>query len=164
MPKHSKSIWIFNHFNQQSIKVPLLERNVSPAGNTPQPNIDLALIPAKLRPKAENLVSLIKDNTEGRAYLERQCYSWFALDIFTNTIQPYRCGEPPTGHESFMETLRRSNLPLALVGNKRRYYDFISSLESSQQQTPADVVTTPRRRNRRDTPRLASKFQWHELS
>ena len=60
---------------QQSIKVPLLERNVSPAGNTPQPNIDLALIPAKLRPKAENLVSLIKDNTEGRAYLERQCYS-----------------------------------------------------------------------------------------
>ena len=49
---------------QQPIKVPLLERNVSPAGNTPQPNIDLALVPAKLRPKADILVRFIKDNTD----------------------------------------------------------------------------------------------------
>ena len=137
--------------------IPIIDDSTSPPATLPNLNgINVDYIPKQYRNKANNLISHLKNHSDVRWNSRGEMLSDGVaipgsnmVDLVDEVIRQ-KTGPTPIGMNEFVKALEDSNVPKALLANKRRVQEVQSPFES-----PLNTPTLPRRQRHllQSTPR-----------
>ena len=142
----------------QPRSVPLVEERQKSSSH-----LNLGILPRQYRPRAENLLTHLTENTNF-AWNERgevmsngePIPGSNVIDLIDDIIRP-RNKPPPIGSAVFVNELKRSNIPMTLIGNKTRFNETFNSPDISH--NLSQTSTPVNRKHRRTRSHLTSKWE-----
>ena len=151
-----------NKVNSRQVQLPSLTGASSePIRPSEEKNVKLEKraidsLPKTLQTKGRVLLDHIKETTDlnwnDRGELVRRGETVSGSNIFdlvNELLRARKLGTQPTGWESFAAALKESNIPMELIGNKKRWHATREVRAEPQSRTePADYMTPYRKRLR----------------
>ena len=148
---------------QQPTTIPIVDQKPSHVQQDEKQSIDLNVIPQQYRARAKNLLSHIEKQTDldwnnkGELIVQgKPLIGSHIADLLDDTVRtkPRSATSEPIGSNTFLDGLRKSNVPQALIGNKNRF----KRAHTPERNSPAPSTHRPRK-SRIDT----TKHKWEPI-